>query len=240
MLARGWQALIASYYHTQWQQEIGWWQELGPLLAVHYDYEWQEERRTADYFFAWGVPAREVVSLIRDYDPAPEHQILVLADKKGIDARYEAAGCQLVSEEYLMWRPPEPVPVEDGPWQVQVVSRPGDILFLNMMEGAGGIRLSDLRDPLLRFYYVLDEGQPVGQARTARLAEDLCWIANVQTVPSHRRRGVGRALMAHILGNSVREGLAMTMLLATAAGRRLYQNLAYRDLAPVSIFRLAG
>ncbi len=49
----------------------------------------------------------------------------------------------------------------------------------------------------------------------------------VGVVPSHRRRGVARALMNRILAHVQEGGRALVTLQASAAGRHLYDSLGF-------------
>jgi GNAT superfamily N-acetyltransferase len=53
-------------------------------------------------------------------------------------------------------------------------------------------------------------------------------IWRMATPPAHRRKGVGRALLTSVMEGLSRVGVARSYLLATEAGRPLYESLGFR------------
>lgn len=88
------------------------------------------------------------------------------------------------------------------------------------------------RNPFARVYVLRLPGAPVA-------AFCACWIVagdlHVNTIavaPEHRRKGLGLALMRHILGDVAREGVRRATLevrRSNDAARELYARLGFRE-----------
>ncbi len=62
-------------------------------------------------------------------------------------------------------------------------------------------------------------------------------VYNVATVPGHRRRGYGEAVMRYALEDTAsRHGIARSVLQSTPAGYKLYQRMGYRTVTQVGVF----
>lgn len=62
----------------------------------------------------------------------------------------------------------------------------------------------------------------------------------IETAPSHRRRGLGRAVMGELERLARQHGATERLLIATDAGRALYLQLGWQVLAPYSTAVLAA
>lgn len=83
-----------------------------------------------------------------------------------------------------------------------------------------------LEVPGVRAGLVLDGDEPVG-ALQLTVAEGLTGIWSMATLPRHRRRGVARAALTHALASGVAEGCRAAFLIATDAGRPLYEAVGF-------------
>ena len=68
--------------------------------------------------------------------------------------------------------------------------------------------------------------------------EGNCEIDGVATVPEARRRGISGALLGHALADAADRGVDTTTLVATAAGRPVYERLGYRALGVLELWEL--
>ncbi|MGW3108982.1 GNAT family N-acetyltransferase [Streptomyces sp. NPDC001100] len=59
-------------------------------------------------------------------------------------------------------------------------------------------------------------------------------VDQVETDPAHRRRGLGRLVMAALADVAAGQGPAVGVLGATADGRALYERIGWRVLAPLT------
>ena len=220
--------LAESSFFTRRQRQAGSWGEHGSLRSVRYDYVWQRRRRIADHLFAFGAPPEVTLEAVRAYDPVVKHQLFVTGE--GLEV-YLAAGWEVQAEQFLMGR--KPAVLAEPAYTVERAVRPSDAFMLNRIGGGGGVTIEDLIDPGLQFYYIAEGNLPLAQARTGAVREDVCWVSDVFTAPSHRRRGMARALMVHILAENARSGPPYNLLLASEAGFELYRSLDYESITPV-------
>lgn len=70
------------------------------------------------------------------------------------------------------------------------------------------------------------------QASVPTSADDavMTWCSNMYVLESHRRRGIGRALLAQMLRDDRRHGAVASVLLASHAGARLYPVVGYEQI----------
>ena len=81
-------------------------------------------------------------------------------------------------------------------------------------------------DPLVRVWLAFDAGEPVSVAWLARRGEAL-GVKEMMTPPRHQRRGAGRAVLVAALAAEWMPQTRFSYLLATPAGRRLYESIGY-------------
>jgi GNAT superfamily N-acetyltransferase len=86
-----------------------------------------------------------------------------------------------------------------------------------------------------RQYLAVDGEQLVGWVRSVD-AGDSTWVSNLHVRPTHRRLGIGEALMARMLRDDDQRGASRSVLLASHAGALLYPHLGYEQLGLLLIF----
>jgi GNAT superfamily N-acetyltransferase len=99
------------------------------------------------------------------------------------------------------------------------------------------VAVEQLHEPIAPFrqYLALDGDELVGWVRSVN-AGDSTWCSNLHVRPSHRRRGIGKALMARMLRDDAKRGAKRSVLLASHAGALLYPHLGYQQLGMLLIF----
>jgi predicted N-acetyltransferase YhbS len=98
------------------------------------------------------------------------------------------------------------------------------------------IRAEDLADDApFRQYVALEGGELVGWVRSVAAGE-ATWCANMYVRPTHRRRGIGRALIARMLRDDRAAGATQSVLLASHAGALLYPKVGYEQIGMLLIF----
>lgn len=90
-------------------------------------------------------------------------------------------------------------------------------------------------DAPFRQYLALDGDELVGWVRSVS-ACDSTWCSNLYVRPTHRRRGIGKALMIRMLRDDRARGASRSVLLASHAGALLYPHLGYEQLGQLLIF----
>jgi hypothetical protein len=91
-------------------------------------------------------------------------------------------------------------------------------------------------DAICRLYASFEEETPVGWVRSIRTHPDCSWVSNLFVHPSHRRKGIGRALMSRMLDDDARYGVQWSVLLASLTGAKLYPHLGYAEYGLLLLF----
>jgi putative acetyltransferase len=94
-----------------------------------------------------------------------------------------------------------------------------------------------LRDPALTFWSARDEGQLVGIGALKELARDHGEVKSMRTVPEARGRGIGRAMLRHIIAEAETRGYKRLSLETGntepfAAALRLYASEGFQLWGP--------
>lgn len=79
------------------------------------------------------------------------------------------------------------------------------------------------------------DGRPASCCMTLRCGSD-CHLTLVATLPEARGRGLAGTLIGHALADGREEGLEISTLVATKAGRPLYERLGYRGVGALEMW----
>jgi GNAT superfamily N-acetyltransferase len=90
-------------------------------------------------------------------------------------------------------------------------------------------------DAPFRQYVALDGADIVGRVRSVDAA-GATWCADMYVEPAHRRRGIGRALLARMLRDDRARGSKCSVLTASHAGALLYPHLGYERIGTLLMF----
>ena len=83
-----------------------------------------------------------------------------------------------------------------------------------------------------------DEAEPISIVWIGRYEESL-GVMEMMTPERHQRRGAGRALLTHALAAEWRDDTELAVLVATPAGRRLYESIGF-EASDEILTRLRG
>ena len=95
------------------------------------------------------------------------------------------------------------------------------------------VRPENVREGLdkgVRFFLAEEDGRPVGCAGVGPAADGACELVRLAVLPAHRRRGIGSALVEHVLRQARAAGLSRVELHLIAAHeqlRRWYEKLGF-------------
>jgi GNAT superfamily N-acetyltransferase len=212
---------------------------VGPLWVVRD----APRKRAADYrreeWIAHRVPPAEVDRLARAQTRgrfavcairAPDEPAEPLRDA------YRALGYRLQATEAVMVHALDRLPPLGGPFPVERVLTPERADALARAAGSRQVLPAHLRpDAPLRQYAALDGDQPIAWVRSIAVA-DATWVSNLYVEPSHRRRGIGRSLIAGMLHDDRAHGAARSVLTASHAGALLYPLLGYALVGQLLLF----
>ena len=87
-----------------------------------------------------------------------------------------------------------------------------------------------LGTPGLAVFLAREGDEPASTVTTAQVGSTV-GVWTMATPPSRQRQGAGRAVLAHALAHHRARGASLFYLLATAAGRPLYERVGFRTLA---------
>jgi ribosomal protein S18 acetylase RimI-like enzyme len=121
----------------------------------------------------------------------------------------------------------EIVPVRDATTLRTAVALLAAVFAIPPDAAAGAIGDGLLAEPAIEVDAARRQGQVVGVAITSR-AGALVYVDLMATAAANRRQGIGRALLGHVLARHAAAGATHAFLIATEAGRRLYERLGFR------------
>jgi len=90
-------------------------------------------------------------------------------------------------------------------------------------------------DPPFRQYVALDGDDIVGRVRSVNAA-GATWCADMYVRPSHRRRGIGLALLSTMLRDDRARGAQCSVLTASHTGALLYPRSGYERIGTLLMF----
>jgi GNAT superfamily N-acetyltransferase len=91
------------------------------------------------------------------------------------------------------------------------------------------------QDAPLRQYVALDGEEIVGRVRSVA-AMGATWCADMHVKETHRRRGIGQALLCQMLWDDRGHGSKCSVLLASHTGALLYPRVGYERIGTLFIF----
>ena len=107
---------------------------------------------------------------------------------------------------------------------------------------AHALDVGGLRAPDVSFFSAWDGAALLGVAALKRLSADHGEVKSMRTAEDSRRRGVGTALMQHLIGEARRAGLTRLSLETGSwayfePARAFYRRHGFRDCAPFAPYR---
>ena len=145
-----------------------------------------------------------------------------------LDAAPEAMGMELDGVE----RPDAALDWTRGT-DLDVVARINDLAY--GYDGSFERALDGVGPDVFALYVAKVEGQPASCCATQALGGD-CHVTLVATLAEARGRGLAGALMGHALADAREAGLETSSLVATRAGRPVYERLGYRGVGAVQMW----
>lgn len=212
---------------------------VGPLWAMR-----DAPRRNArDYrgeeWVVHDVAAQEADAIVRQHArPGFAISVVIANDEPDGPTRtaYKALGYRLLRTEGFFVQPLRQIPSPPAAVsieRVQTVDRAAQFAKIIRRRPIAADLLGD--GAPFRQYVAVDGDEIVGRVRSID-AVGATWCAAMYVEPSHRRRGIGQALMAKMLQDDQARGARCSMLLATHAGALLYPRMGYERIGTLLIF----
>lgn len=109
-------------------------------------------------------------------------------------------------------------------------------------ENAHALDLASLRDPAVRFVAAWDGNTLLGIGALKMLAPDHAELKSMRTAPDQLRRGVGRAILTHLIALARSRGITRVSLETGTApmfapANALYEAAGFTDCAPFGGYR---
>jgi len=152
-------------------------------------------------------------------------------EEKHLANEYKARGLRLRTTEALFIATTNATSRNWDP-RIARVETPEEAFAIG--KGAGERQILDkhlgIDDSPCRLYAAYDDGRPVGWVRSIRTHPDADWVSNLYVLNSHRRQGLGTALMSNLLFDDARLGIERSVLLASKTGALVYPQLGYKQI----------
>ncbi|MBM2711641.1 GNAT family N-acetyltransferase [Mesorhizobium caraganae] len=185
------------------------------------------------------VTAEEADAIVRQHARSSFAVSVVIASDEPdqpVRTTYKALGYRLLRTEGFFVQPlrqiPDP-PAAISIERVQTVERAAQLAKIMRRRPIAADLLGDSAP--FRQYVALDGDAIVGRVRSID-AVGATWCSAMHVEPSHRRRGIGQALMSKMLKDDRARGSQCSMLLATHAGALLYPRMGYERIGTLLIF----
>ncbi len=188
---------------------------------------------------AYGVPAPEVDSVARKMTRGRFFVCAVRSmeePEEPLRASYKELGYRLLSTEPLFVHRLKTIPRVASPVTIERVTTPEMAARYGKASRTRPIPAEKLvKDAPFRQFVALDGDKIVGAVRSVD-AGDCTWCSNMYVWPSHRRRGIGSALLCHMLRDDRRGGFRQSVLLSSHTGALVYPRVGYEQIGLLYIF----
>jgi GNAT superfamily N-acetyltransferase len=149
---------------------------------------------------------------------------------------YKELGYRLLATEGFFVQRLTRIPRSPAPVPIERVRTPGLAARLGTVTRRRPIRDSLLgEDAPFRQYVALDGDDIVGRVRSVDAA-GATWCADMYVNPSHRRRGIGQALLGRTLRDDRARGSKGSVLTASHTGALLYPRVGYERIGTLFMF----
>ena len=212
---------------------------VGPLWAMRDAPRKNARDYRGEEWVVHDVAAQEADAVVRQHArPGFAISVAIANDEPDQPVRtaYKALGYRLLRTEgffvqplHQIPSPPAVVSIE----RVQTIERAAQLAKIIRRRPIAADLLGDSAP--FRQYVAVDGDAIVGRVRSVD-AMGATWCAAMYVEPSHRRRGIGQALMAKMLQDDRAHGSRCSMLLATHAGALLYPRMGYERIGTLLIF----
>jgi GNAT superfamily N-acetyltransferase len=190
-------------------------------------------------WIADGMDAREVDAIAREHTRGRFFVCAMIGEAEPDEptrAAYKALGYRLLATEGFFVQRLKRVPKPPSPVSIERVRTPELAARLGKITRTRPIA-SDLlaQDAPFRQYVALDGEEIVGRVRSVD-AVGATWCADMYVSPSHRRRGIGRALLCRMLRDDRTRGSKSSVLTASHTGALLYPRVGYERIGTLLMF----
>lgn len=153
-----------------------------------------------------------------------------------IRSAYKALGYRLLATEGFFVHPLTRIPRPPSPLPIEQVRTPELAERLGKATRSRPISSGLLGDDApFRQYVALDGEKIAGRVRSVDAA-GATWCADMHVNASHRRRGIGQALLCRMLRDDRARGSKCSVLTASHTGALLYPHVGYQRIGTLLMF----
>jgi GNAT superfamily N-acetyltransferase len=151
-------------------------------------------------------------------------------------AAYKALGYRLLATEGFFVQRMKRIPSPQSPVSIERVRTPELAVQLGKITRTRPISSNFLvEDAPFRQYVALDGEDIVGRVRSVDAA-GATWCTDMYVQSSHRRRGIGQALLSKMLRDDRAHGSKCSVLTASHTGALLYPRVGYERIGTLFMF----
>jgi GNAT superfamily N-acetyltransferase len=151
-------------------------------------------------------------------------------------AAYKALGYRLLATEGFFIQRLARIPKPASPARIERLCTAARAAELGKLTRTRPLPAEMLTDKApFRQYVALDGDRIVGRVRSVDAA-GATWCTDMHVEPSHRRRGIGRALLCAMLHDDRKRGSQCSVLTASHTGALLYPLVGYERIGTLFMF----
>jgi GNAT superfamily N-acetyltransferase len=200
-------------------------------------------RNPRDYrkeeWVAYDVDAREVDAIARRESRGRFFVCAMVAEGEPDEptrTAYKSLGYRLLATEGFFLHRLSRIPRSPSPLSIERVHKPELAARLGKVTRSRPIPANLLADDApFRQYVALDGDEIVGRVRSVDAA-GATWCADMHVNASHRRRGIGQALLMRMLRDDRALGSKSSVLTASHTGALLYPRVGYERIGTLFMF----
>jgi GNAT superfamily N-acetyltransferase len=212
---------------------------IGPLWVMRDAPRKNPRDYRKEEWIAHRVGAKEVDSIARGHTRGRFFVCAMIGQEEPDEptrTAYKALGYRLLATEGFFVHRLKRIPNSSAPAKVERVRTAELAARLGKVTRTRPIATELLGDDApFRQYVALDGAGIVGRVRSVD-AVGATWCADMYVSPSHRRRGIGQALLSRMLRDDRARGSKCSVLTASHAGALLYPRVGYERIGTLFMF----
>jgi len=216
--------------------EVG---RVGPLWSMRDAPRKNPRDYRKEEWITHGVDPGEADAIARKHARGRFFLCAMLADGEPdgpMRAGFRALGYRLLATEGFFVQPLKRIPRPPSSVSIERVRTSDMAARLGKITRTRPIASNLLGDDApFRQYVALDGEDIVGRVRSVDAA-GATWCADMHVQDSHRRRGIGRALLARMLRDDRARGSQCSVLTASHTGALLYPHVGYERIGSLYMF----
>ena len=212
---------------------------IGPLWVMRDAPRKNPRDYRKEEWIAHGIDAEKVDAIARKHARGRFFVCDIIADGEPdgpLRTAYKALGYRLLATEGVFIQSLKRIPKPLSPMTIQLLRTPERAAALGKVTRTRPIPAELLTDDApFRQYIALEGNDIVGRVRSVDAA-GATWCADMHVSPSHRRRGIGHALLSRMLREDRKRGSRCSVLTASHTGALLYPRVGYERIGTLYMF----